>query len=325
MRISEAMQRTGLSRKAIHYYIEQGLVSPKMEGENAYFNFLEADIETLCAVRRLRELDLSVPEVKNLLEHPDAARYYIVRRQKDVLRQKKRLERQEHAMRVLLEELPMAATRADLLAALPETAPLGAEDEPLDMVDAYLLASFFWGMFMHDAEMTEYRRFLWDRLQCGIVVGQTPETARLRDYLYALSAEQTVQVFVLHSSIVDRIATLNRDGYAAFETEMVSGICEMLKRPNSVLLWKKLYPDLARPSTAFFDSGASALLRELSPRFASYQTNINACCAGVRHFLDTPEGAPLFTELQKKLGPCLDLDIHHSGELAALYSFELWK
>lgn len=66
MLMKELCRRCGLSKKAVEYYEEQGLVSPRMR-ENGYRDFSEADGDTLQKVALLRKLGLSVAEIRPVL------------------------------------------------------------------------------------------------------------------------------------------------------------------------------------------------------------------------------------------------------------------
>lgn len=63
MLIGEAAAKTGLTKKAIEYYAEQGLINPEIS-ENGYRNFSEADISKLRKISVLRNLGLSVADIK---------------------------------------------------------------------------------------------------------------------------------------------------------------------------------------------------------------------------------------------------------------------
>lgn len=67
MLIHETAKRCNITKKAIQYYVEQGLVVPKVL-ENGYNDFSETDIEVLKKVSLYRCLGLSVSEIKDVLE-----------------------------------------------------------------------------------------------------------------------------------------------------------------------------------------------------------------------------------------------------------------
>lgn len=63
MLISEAAAKTDLTKKAIEYYEDQGLICPEIS-ENGYRNFSQDDILKLRKISVLRSLGLSAAEIK---------------------------------------------------------------------------------------------------------------------------------------------------------------------------------------------------------------------------------------------------------------------
>lgn len=66
MTMHEVCARLGLTKKAVRYYVGEGLVAPRRL-ENGYADFSEADCETLERVALLRRLDLPLCEIRVLL------------------------------------------------------------------------------------------------------------------------------------------------------------------------------------------------------------------------------------------------------------------
>ena len=66
MLINEAGKLTGLTKKAIEYYMEQGLIVPTVS-ENGYRDFSSELIERLKKIAVLRKLGLSVEEIDGVL------------------------------------------------------------------------------------------------------------------------------------------------------------------------------------------------------------------------------------------------------------------
>lgn len=67
MMIHEVLSQTGLTRKAIEYYIDQGLVCPKTK-ENGYREFSEADVLRFKSIAAYRRLDISVSQIREILD-----------------------------------------------------------------------------------------------------------------------------------------------------------------------------------------------------------------------------------------------------------------
>lgn len=70
MLINEVSKLTQLTKKAIEYYVSQGLITPAVLA-NGYRDYSEQDVETLKKVRVLRKLDVSIEEIKAIFS--DAA------------------------------------------------------------------------------------------------------------------------------------------------------------------------------------------------------------------------------------------------------------
>lgn len=91
MLIHEVAKRCNITKKAIQYYVEQGLVAPKVL-ENGYSDFSERDIEVLMKVSLYRSLDLSVSDIKKVLESKDALKGILYQRTLDLEQEKVKQE-----------------------------------------------------------------------------------------------------------------------------------------------------------------------------------------------------------------------------------------
>lgn len=67
MFINEVRKITGLTKKAIEYYVEQELISPCIS-ENGYRNFTETEIYFLKQISVLRKLGISTEDIKAVLD-----------------------------------------------------------------------------------------------------------------------------------------------------------------------------------------------------------------------------------------------------------------
>lgn len=67
--IRDVMELTGISRRALHYYDEMGLLHPKRE-ENGYRYYEEVDLERLQQILFFKELDFPLKEIRNILDDP---------------------------------------------------------------------------------------------------------------------------------------------------------------------------------------------------------------------------------------------------------------
>ena len=91
MMIHDVMEKTGLTRKAIEYYIAQGLIAPQTQ-ENGYRAFSAEDVSRIRAIAVYRRLGVSVAEIREILDGDQAKALssILVRRRIDAQRQMKK-------------------------------------------------------------------------------------------------------------------------------------------------------------------------------------------------------------------------------------------
>ena len=70
MLMNEVCKKCCLTKKAVMYYMEQGLVSPAIQ-ENGYRDFSQEDVMRLQKISVLRNLGLSVAEIQKFLSHQE--------------------------------------------------------------------------------------------------------------------------------------------------------------------------------------------------------------------------------------------------------------
>lgn len=72
MRIKEVCERTGLTRRAVRFYEEKGLIAPDIDPKehNDYRDYSEEDVKRLSLIARLRSLRIPVEEIARILREP---------------------------------------------------------------------------------------------------------------------------------------------------------------------------------------------------------------------------------------------------------------
>lgn len=68
MKISELSSTTQVSAKTIRYYESVGLLTPPTREANGYRYYAMRDVETLIFIRRCRELNIAIDDIKHLVE-----------------------------------------------------------------------------------------------------------------------------------------------------------------------------------------------------------------------------------------------------------------
>ncbi|MCO5385228.1 MAG: MerR family transcriptional regulator [Desulfosporosinus sp.] len=70
MKISEVMEVTRLTKKAINYYEEEGLIKPCVNQENNYRDYSQSNVDELVQISVLRQLGVSVKLINDIISEP---------------------------------------------------------------------------------------------------------------------------------------------------------------------------------------------------------------------------------------------------------------
>ncbi|HPF28503.1 MAG TPA: MerR family transcriptional regulator [Lachnospiraceae bacterium] len=66
MKINEMEKLSGISKKNIRFYEEQGLLSPQRNCENGYREYSMEDLEQIKKIKLLRKLCIPIEEIRNM-------------------------------------------------------------------------------------------------------------------------------------------------------------------------------------------------------------------------------------------------------------------
>lgn len=92
--VKEISDLTGISVRTLHYYDEIGLLKPTKKSEAGYRLYDDKALETLQQILFFREFDISLKEIKAVMENPALDRNRILKMQRNMLAAKKeRMER----------------------------------------------------------------------------------------------------------------------------------------------------------------------------------------------------------------------------------------
>ena len=91
MLINELAKQCNITKKAVQYYVEQGLLNPVILG-NGYREFSEEDREKLEKIVLYRKLDLSISQIKSVLEDSDTIHTILYQRTMDLEKEKAKQE-----------------------------------------------------------------------------------------------------------------------------------------------------------------------------------------------------------------------------------------
>lgn len=293
MRIGEAAELVGMSRKTIHHYIRLGLLAPATL-ENGYFDLDEKDVTRLVHIRNLRYLGFPLDEIAGILDHDDALRYHFARHLKELVSQQRKTAWQIDWIRRVVNTGAL-----DLMTQPVPDVTLPAQPAVLDENDATLLVTYVWGTFMHGLEMTEYRRFLWQRMCDLIVERQDDFLFTLRNYLMELSDDEFDVLFKGYTEHTSLLIELREEHVPQMAETMARQIEARLCDRRFMRTWANRYESFIVPSTKFFgDEKYFSIMREFSDRFDCFAENVALCDEALWQLLRRPECEPLAKRIE---------------------------
>ena len=92
MRMQEICKISGFTKRNIHYYIKEGLLSPASDVQNGYYDFSEEEVKRLSLIRLFRNAGLSISVIRSILNTPDSTGLYLNQHIKELHKEKERLE-----------------------------------------------------------------------------------------------------------------------------------------------------------------------------------------------------------------------------------------
>lgn len=102
-KMKEVCEAVGLTEKTVRFYVEQGLVEPKVERGLHYrsYTFTEVDIQRLRDIAALRSADFSVMEIRKMLENPDSIPGIVAEKEKSLCRKITAMQSAQSALKNL--------------------------------------------------------------------------------------------------------------------------------------------------------------------------------------------------------------------------------
>lgn len=319
MRIKTLAEKAGISRRNIHFYLQQGLLNPQIDPENGYYCFVEEDLVTLRTIKKLRDAGLSLASIRSMLQTPKTTEYYL-RMHLNRIRQEreKMLKTEEDITEILLRISANPSLEEAERLILEEIREL--ENMPLPY-DAYLVNHFLWRTYDSGEEKNEYQEFLQEKIYR---MTNTPEKnedyAKLNVFLNTEDQRRIDQLYAERATHYQAVAKMNDEEIEQYADRMKENIVRFLDNPNLILSWKQNMEDFYWPMIRIYTTRIGKIAEEMYPLFKTYKTKSQTACRLVYEWLVGGEGQPVAAAMAKRLGKQLDI---HNYEHAVLESINL--
>lgn len=103
MKINEVAKKTNLTKKAIRYYEQEGIINPLIDENNNYRDYSDEDIKRLLEVNLFRQLDIPIKDIKIAFEKPENLNIILEKHKIKVEEQVKKMERNKNILDTIIE------------------------------------------------------------------------------------------------------------------------------------------------------------------------------------------------------------------------------
>lgn len=327
MNMKEIIKSTGMTKKSVYFYIEEGIITPEKSPDNGYYIFSEMDKKLLTAVRVLRQLGVSVQEIHQILEHPSLTPSYLYHRLDEQKKQLKNLLESTQRLNGIVSRIVPRVELDYLLDFLPQAGQLEIEDEwsrlSLSRLDreARLTSMLVWRFFL-EVPPTEYRIYLW-----GKIIEDTDRQIRgnlvyLRWYLRLLDPVVIEEDSAKTYERTNAVALASSHELEPYVQEMVEACRQLAEKPLLQEYWKLEYERIILPLLTFTSGPTQHLIGEYNPKYSTYAENMHRCCQAAREILLHGEENALYLRLMEKLEGKFDLQMFDGALLGFLHVFE---
>ena len=214
MLINETSKITNLTKKAIEYYVEQDLISPIIL-DNGYRDFSKKDVECLNKISVLRKLELSILEIKAVLEDNTGNTLQKLSVQKELNMQREQIKK------TILSQLSCGKSYAEA------DEELKTIDQSATITDKLLYAfPGYYGRFI----CLHFSRFLNEPIKTNEQQLAYQEIIAFLDNVPSLNFSQDLQDYLIEYT--KHISTENI-------TEMIESTKQSIENPEKFLSEKK--------------------------------------------------------------------------------------
>ena len=110
MNAKQAEEKTGITRRNLRFYEDQGLIHPRRNPENDYRDYSEEDIEVLKKIRALRMLDVTLEDISSVLKEEKTLKQIMAVQEEKLKQRRQELDTAIQFCRELQNEAPDVST-----------------------------------------------------------------------------------------------------------------------------------------------------------------------------------------------------------------------
>ena len=302
MHIGTLSNLTGISKRNIHFYINEGLLSPETDEKNGYYNFTENDVRRLNIIKQLREADLSISMIRSLFSAPASSEYYLRMQLNLLRRQREKINSTENVIENILNDIPAEPTIDDIYTLLKKHPIIEKTSSSLEY-DGRLVNHFLWHFYLPKEEMTEYQFFLWERLnKMTDTREKNPDYSSIYDSLCSMTPERIESLYNTRNTHYSLIAEMNEKELDEYARNIFSNIKGFIASPAIISKWKSIMNEFHGAMMRIYTSEISIIGEEMCPFFKKYRDKAKKACKIVYNILKEDKNISLLNDFRNAVG-----------------------
>lgn len=304
MRIQEISKLTGLSKKTLHFYINEGLIQPKKSANN-YYEFTEADIILLNQIIIFRKIGLSIKTIKDIYGYPEATNFFLHRSFNEMKQEITEKMIQLKNLEAILDAIPPNGTPVDVGnvsedLVKPDTNIINWIDQIYPSIDERVMTCILLAPFM-DIQVDEYKTYLWNKIFNDLKYHLGDNMKILSKLIYSLNGPQIKEASAYEFGLMKNIAMAN--DISPYADQLLDCIKQMCNDTELQEKWKLLYHQIIIPIENFFKRTAN------QKRISQYNPLLDQCNVKLNEIIHLCLQKLQGTELERQLVECLDKNI----------------
>lgn len=323
MKLQKILELTRLSKKAVYFYIKEGLIEPTKNIDNGYYEFSEEDLRKLRVIISLRNIGMSIQDIKDIFLYPTLTNFFIHRQINNLKKSLYDNLSQLQASYQLIEDIPANATPKNLEIPLDilERQKISNDlflEKYFPNVDSRMIAILLCAPFT-DIESSEYHNFLLDKISNELKLQLENNLSYLKKLIYLLTPEQIDRICIEQYKFSKKIANIKDEEINAYEEELYADCVDLSNNVELQNYWKLVYNPILMPTLNFFINKGIRLLEEYNPVFKRYSDNMKKIAERV--YIRLKENEELLNKLNATLDNKLDIEIFNHSQLVCIYTF----
>lgn len=310
MLINEVIRVTGLTRKAIYYYVDEKLVTPKEDRTNHYKLYSKEDVERLLVIAQLRKMRFTIREIRAVLEHPERLDLILHQSLKNQINEIVSLTNNIRDLSVLLEKLPPNCRLEQLTKVLKNTE---AVENRLTYREHFMklfpgqegrrYALLIWEAYLDDSFETQEQWDAWQEMVDYIDLALEADELSGYEAAYGvLSEEKLEEDYILRKNYIANIIELEGMEFERKVQEVITFVASLPDSKRYLRLWNNDFSTLVVPIVRMEEKYIGKLLEIVSNNYIAYQEQWGKIVDRVQQYLERAENEDLKQQIVKCMG-----------------------